>query len=238
MPAEYRTLEERGAIGLRLYRLHPVRALPLYTVLPFCLAAEAAPESFQSAHGGEDAVVRRAEAVEVLKGPTPALRCQVEKASAPVWEDAIQNRLSERIGPLGIALVEGDLVADPPCRVVDVAAARESGAVERTSRCGGARARRLRRRCSASCATQVVRCGRHSVHDFDRAAQAAEVALGVETIPTDLLIVRTGFALRPRATPIPPARFIRSKSGGDLQLWRPRIAARRAARSRAAWSRW
>jgi alkylation response protein AidB-like acyl-CoA dehydrogenase len=122
-----------------------------------------------------------------MEVPATHLRCgealATVRAARLVWQDAI--RTLERIGPLGVAAPIEDLAAIRLAAADVVRLANQ--AVNGLAAAAGASASFLSSPLQRQLRDLQVMRG-HVMFDFDRAAQAAgKVALGVETIPTDLL---------------------------------------------------
>ena len=161
-----------------------VQTLTLVAATPALGAAEAALDAFRVRMAAKMQAYGVQKQMEV---PATHLRCgealAAVRAAHLVWQDAI--RTLERIGPQGPAAANEDLAAIR-LAAADIVRLANHAANVLSAAAGGSSSflssplqRQLRD-------LQVMRG--HVMFDFDRAAQAAgKVALGVETIPTDLL---------------------------------------------------
>ena len=161
-----------------------VQTLVLVAATPALGAAEAALESFRVRTAAK---MQSYGVQKQLEVPATHLRCgealATVRAARLVWQDAI--RTLERIGPLGIAAPVEDLAAIRLAAADVVRLANQ--AANGLAAAAGASASFLSSPLQRQLRDLQVMRG-HVMFDFDRAAQAAgKVALGVETIPTDLL---------------------------------------------------
>jgi len=161
-----------------------VQTLVLVAATPALGAAEAALEAFRARMIAKMQSYGVQKQIEV---PATHLRCgealATVRAARLVWQDAI--RTLERIGPLGVNAPVDDLAAIRLAAADVVRLANQ--AVNGLAAAAGASASFLSSPLQRQLRDLQVMRG-HVMFDFDRAAQAAgKVALGVETIPTDLL---------------------------------------------------
>ncbi|MBY0275377.1 acyl-CoA dehydrogenase family protein [Candidatus Binatia bacterium] len=161
-----------------------VQTLVLVAATPALGAAEAALDAFRARMAAK---MQSYGVQKQLEVPATHLRCgealATVRAARLVWQDAI--RTLERIGPLGTAAPVEDLAAIRLAAADVVRLANQ--AVNGLAAAAGASASFLSSPLQRQLRDLQVMRG-HVMFDFDRAAQAAgKVALGVETIPTDLL---------------------------------------------------